>query len=288
MNKETLQISTGDLEDELRTFGLSNLQCKILLLLLKSGPLEASLISQTLGRNRVEIYQALRCLSKLGIVEIKLTQPRLYSSADSKTIVQILLNKAEDQVRNLREKSGSLLVSLGSIESDRRNDDLGSRSVRSLMTLKTGSQVKEYWRKLTLSSKKEIICTWSEEGLLALFRADFDSLYKICAQNGIHVLAIANITRRNMFEAEEFAKSVKLFHSTEVEFSHLFSIFDDRMAIVDISELPKNNFEVLLTNNKLLIQGLAYEARKLLESSELAITRIDYLKSNGFHKAVSN
>jgi sugar-specific transcriptional regulator TrmB len=96
----------------LMDFGLSLLQAKIYLTLVKLKRANVKSIAQASNVSRQDIYRILPALKKMGLAEKIIAKPTLYEATPMKLSLSILLQKKKQEYAELRKKEEWLLNNL--------------------------------------------------------------------------------------------------------------------------------------------------------------------------------
>ena len=103
-----MSIKTEDIET-LIWLGLTERQARVYLTLLQIGSSGAESISKLSLVHRQEIYRVTSCLQEMGLVEIKVTSPTVFSPVPVKDALEILVNKKTGELDKVRNQTKSLI-----------------------------------------------------------------------------------------------------------------------------------------------------------------------------------
>jgi sugar-specific transcriptional regulator TrmB len=95
----------------LMDFGLSFLQAKVYLSLVKLGKADVKSIAKFSNVARQEIYRVMPALQKMGLGEKIIAKPNMYRAAPLKEGLSILLQKRKEEYAELQKKKSALLTS---------------------------------------------------------------------------------------------------------------------------------------------------------------------------------
>jgi sugar-specific transcriptional regulator TrmB len=99
-----------DLSAELSSIlGLDNLETRIYLNLLRTGPITASALSKEINIDRAKTYRTIDKLSSNGIVSISFSSPKLCIAADPDEILSLTLKKKEEEIFKIK-KDGKKII----------------------------------------------------------------------------------------------------------------------------------------------------------------------------------
>lgn len=101
--------------EELREFGLTEIQAKVYYHLLRIGKTSTTEISKKLGVHRSEVYRVLRELAEKGIVtEHRNIRPILFTPARPQVALDLILQEQEKKLKNRRDNLPRLVSWLNS------------------------------------------------------------------------------------------------------------------------------------------------------------------------------
>jgi sugar-specific transcriptional regulator TrmB len=105
----------------LAEFGLTALQARVYVALLKLGTIRASRISTNVGVVRPEVYRVLRELSVKGLVQRNLGPPATYSPIAPARALSTLTKRLRDRLVSLSHKRGTLAKALSSVTTETKS-----------------------------------------------------------------------------------------------------------------------------------------------------------------------
>lgn len=97
---------TAELSDIL---GMDELEAKIYLNLLRTGPITASALSKEINVDRAKTYRIIDKLSSNGIVSISFSSPKLCIAAEPSEVLSLALKKKEEEITKIR-RDGKKIV----------------------------------------------------------------------------------------------------------------------------------------------------------------------------------
>jgi sugar-specific transcriptional regulator TrmB len=89
--------------ERLFDFGFSRDEAEVYLLLLRTGPCTASVVSRTLGLNRVKAYRILESLGKRGVLEIILGRPAKFAATSLKKMTDRLMEEERTKLSDMEK-----------------------------------------------------------------------------------------------------------------------------------------------------------------------------------------
>ena len=112
-------MEAEEIVDELTLFGLTALEARICVSMLKGGKMSVREIAKESGIIRTDVYRIVKRMRENDLVIEHLGRPLLYEILSPHDLLQVLVKKQEDKLRTLVEKQQELRVSLNSMDTAR-------------------------------------------------------------------------------------------------------------------------------------------------------------------------
>ncbi|GEM_PF-2246564 len=261
----------GALIDNLVVYGLSPVQAQVYITLLKIGRSTAKSISINSDTNRVDVYRALKRLSKLGLVEQILSSPISFTAVEPDHALDILVDAKSSEIDRLRSGKAYLKKRLEMLSLDgpvSRSEKRGTEEELFVKVL-SGDQVFRRLKSLLTNSRSEVMAVFSPRSLILYDRIGIPELERERVASGIRIRAVTSITKENYREAINYSRAVDLRHSDQLS-SHLrYTVVDHSTLLLPVGEPPTSLAEAtaLFTDSKALIVGLIDDFEKLWANS---------------------
>lgn len=97
--------------------GLDDLETKIYLNLLRTGPITASALSKEIAIDRAKTYRTIDKLSSNGIVSISFSSPKLCIAADPDEILSLTLKKKEEEILKIKSDGRKIIDKIKEVSS---------------------------------------------------------------------------------------------------------------------------------------------------------------------------
>ena len=192
----------GDLINSLVIYGLSPVQAQIYITLLKLGRSTAKSISINSDVNRVDVYRAVKRLSKLGLIQQVLGSPIAFTAVEPEQALDILVNAKSSQVERLRSGKTQLKSRLELLELERpAKNDVGEDEELFVKVL-SGEQVFRKLKSLITNSREEVMTVFSPRSLVLYDRIGVPELEHERVAEGVMIRAVTSITMENCREAK--------------------------------------------------------------------------------------
>jgi sugar-specific transcriptional regulator TrmB len=246
---------------KLMDFGLTSLQSRAYLALLRLGTARASQVSSTIGIVRPEAYRVLRELSLKGLVERNPGLPSTYTARPPKEGVSSLLHAYTQKVSHLEQKKLNLIHCLSSYTSRVEAEPRQRFSV-----VIGGANVISKMEEMIATAKSDCVGIMSRHGLRRLNRE-----WASAAKRDVRVRLIAEIDASNIANADLLSRHIELRRSRDVLIC--FKIVDKKEMVlgppVTDEEASRRDWreDDLWTNNLKFIGGMHALFERLWKTS---------------------
>jgi sugar-specific transcriptional regulator TrmB len=247
-------------------FGLTSLQARTYLALLKLGPCNARQVSSNLQTVRPEVYRALHELCYKGLVVRSPGSPSTYTPLPAVQAVDVLLGRFSEKYAVLNREKPFLVGSLSKYGNqaeawkEQRFDLISGRSnaiARNLHMLEL--------------AKEEYLCLTSKFGLNRLTSDEFATAVRKANQRGVRVRIIAEIDIPNLQSARDLSQYAELRRLSDISFCIDLTDKDEIIfgpALSDEEASQQHNREVYIwTNNPKFVEGMRTVFERLWKSA---------------------
>ena len=251
---------------ELRgTLDLDDLESKIYLSLLRTGPITASALAKDLNIDRARMYRTVDKLVDRNIISTTLSSPKLCIAVEPQKALKIALEKKEEEIKKIR-KSGEAIV-------DKINNEITTNQGTNIPTLRIVQG-----RANIYSDIAQLIENCTETVYIATTLEDISKMYhsvipekiKVCEKNGGKVMLLVDI------DDVEMISFVKRFNATETRVCKLpskgrITVQKDKQMIMSDSSQTSSHSETdfsLSTNAKDMINNLDNLCKLLWKSAK--------------------
>jgi sugar-specific transcriptional regulator TrmB len=262
------------------TLDLDELESKIYLSLLRTGPITASALAKDLNIDRARMYRTVDKLVDRNIISTTLSSPKLCIAVEPEKALKIALEKKEEEIKKIK-KSGEAIV-------DKINNEITTNQGTNIPTLRIVQG-----RSNIYSDIAQMIENCTDTLYLATTLEDISKMYhsiipekiKICEKNGGKVLLLVEV------DDMEMISFVKRFNATETKVCKLpskgrIAVQKDKQMIMSDSSQASSNSDTdfsLSTNAKDMINNIENLCRLLWKASkplETATKKTKKSKSN--------
>ncbi len=246
-------------EETLKLLGLSHIQAKVYLGLIRSGASSAKTLSKCTDVARPDIYRIMTNFQKLGIAQRTITNPVMFEATPIEQALNILIDYRIKETKNLQKKTQNLIQQLKPIQMQNPKNYPQSEPDLFLMPA----------TRLAIQKRKEliqnahysidIINTWKRYK----FFLEFNGLTKKMVKKGIKFRILVEMPEKMKLLPEhqealkilkENSSSLRYIHTTP---SAVVSIYDGKEVLLSMSENAGPHDSPLLWSNNNSIVSMA-------------------------------
>ena len=251
---------------ELRgTLDLDDLESKIYLSLLRTGPITASALAKDLNIDRARMYRTVDKLVDRNIITTTLSSPKLCIATEPQQALKIALEKKEAELRKIK-KSGEAIV-------DKINNEITTNQGTNIPTLRIvqgRANIYSDIAQLIENCTDTVYIATTLEDISKMYHSVIPEKIKICEKNGGKVMLLVEI------DDDEMISFVKRFGATETRVCKLpskgrIAVQKDKQVIMSDSSQASSHSETdfsLSTNAKDMISNLDNLCRLLWKSAK--------------------
>lgn len=262
------------------TLDLDELESKIYLSLLRTGPITASALAKDLNIDRARMYRTVDKLVDRNIISTTLSSPKLCIAVEPEKALKIALEKKEEEIKKIK-KSGEAIV-------DKINNEITTNQGTNIPTLRIvqgRSNIYTDIAQMIENCTETVYLATTLEDISKMYHSIIPEKIKICEKNGGKVLLLVEV------DDMEMISFVKRFNATETRVCKLpsqgrIAVQKDHQMIMSDSSQASSNSDTdfsLSTNAKDMINNIENLCRLLWKSSkpiETATKKTKKSKSN--------
>jgi len=258
------EIALEEIENKtLRHLGLSPLQIRIYLILIKYGRLNSKAISKISNISRPDVYRIMASLQKMGLVQRIINTPAMFEVSPTEQAIPALLECKTNEIINLGEETNNLIETLNIIINSK---NFKKYEVDSEMTLIPATKVILGKRiKLIQNTKKNIDLIYTWKRYTYFFPFIVEPIIKALKRGVKLRLIIENTT--NITPTCEDKKFFRTINSkgSSIKFIYyhppaIMSIYDKKHLLMPMSSIaaPCEAPVLISNNNGLVAMATAY------------------------------
>jgi len=233
--QEKVENLTIELQE---TLDLDDLESKIYLNLLRTGPITASELAKDLNVDRATMYRTVDKLVDRNIISTSLSNPKLCTAIEPENAFRLGLEKKEDEIKKIK-KSGKAIIE--KITSIRYCPNQGT-NIPTLRIVQGRANIYSDIGQMIENCFETVFIATTLEDISKMFHSMIPEKIKICKKKGGKVMLLVEI---NDIEMISF---VKRFNATETRVCKLpskgrIAVQKDKQMIMTDSTQTASNSE---------------------------------------------
>jgi len=247
------------------TLDFDELESKIYLSLLRTGPITASALAKDLNIDRARMYRTVDKLVDRNIISTTLSSPKLCIAVEPEKALRFALEKKEEEIKKIK-KSGEAIV-------DKINSEISTNQGTNIPTLRIiqgRANIYSDIAQMIENCTDTVFIATTLEDISKMYHSMIPEKIKICEKNGGKVSLLVEI------ENIEMISFVKRFNATETRVCKLPSkgrivVLKEKQMIMSDSTQTASNSESdfsLSTNAKDMVSNIDNLCRLLWKSGK--------------------
>jgi len=231
----------SELEDIL---DLDDLEAKVYLNLLRTGPITASALAKELDIDRARMYRTVDKLVSRNIISTTLSSPKLCIAADPHDALKIALGKKEDEVNKIK-KSGEAIM-------DKISNEITTNQISTVPTFRVVQGRQNIYADIAHLIENSTGITYiatTLDDVARMYHSTIPEKISICEKNGGEVRLLVDINDPKL------APFVKRFNATETR----------------IGKLPSKGRMVVQVNKKMIMSDSAASSQNATADSDFSL-----------------
>jgi len=247
------------------TLDFDELESKIYLSLLRTGPITASALAKDLNIDRARMYRTVDKLVDRNIISTTLSSPKLCIAVEPEKALKLALEKKEEEIKKIK-KSGEAII-------DKINNEITTNQGTNIPTLRIiqgRANIYSDIAQMIENCTDTIFIATTLEDISKMYHSMIPEKIKICEKNGGKVALLVEI------ENLEMISFVKRFNATETRVCRLpskgrIAVLKEKQMIMSDSTQTASNSESdfsLSTNAKDMVSNIDNLCRLLWKSGK--------------------
>jgi sugar-specific transcriptional regulator TrmB len=234
----SMQNEVGKLAIELQeTLDLDELESKIYLSLLRTGPVTASTLAKDLNIDRATMYRTIEKLVDMSFISTSFTNPKLCASIEPETAFKLVLDKKEEKLKKIKKIEKTIINNISSI----RFCPSEGPNIPTLRVVQGRANIYSDIAQMIENCFETIFIATTLEDISKMYHSMIPEKIKICKNKGGKVMLLVE---NDDIEMISFAKR---FNATETRVCKLPSKGriivqkDKQMIMSDTSQMDSNS-----------------------------------------------
>lgn len=241
--------------------GLSDKEANAVIALSNRPNLKASELAKELGTTRLDAYNSLERLQRIGLVSSTADRPMRFSSPPIGEVVKMLIDIRREQLSRIEENYKGL--NTDSSLSD-ATDEKSSEDAR-FAVLKERIHILKRIEKMAEAAEESIMLVLGRFGILHLCRSTTLEAINTAASKGISIRVLAQLDRRTIRFYEQLDDLIEVRHSDDI---------DSQVVVMDVRE----TIQYLNTEDNPVGRGRS-DAALVVESATFADSQMNLMEA---------
>jgi len=248
------------------TLDLDDLESKIYLNLLRTGPITASELAKDLNVDRATMYRTVDRLVDRNIILTSLSNPKLCTAVEPENALKLGLEKKEEEIKKIKKSSKAIIEKITSI---RYCPNQGT-NIPTLRIVQGRANIYSDIGQMIENCFETVFIATTLEDISKMYHSMIPEKIKICKKKGGKVMLLVEIDDIKMISF------VKRFNATEIRVCKLPSkgrivVEKDKQMIMSDSTQTSSNSEVnfsISTDAKDMVNNIDSLCRLLWKSAK--------------------
>jgi sugar-specific transcriptional regulator TrmB len=221
-------MNNKEIIDSLAMFGLEDIDSKVYMGLLQTGPVSVGMLSAKLDIDRGKTYRALNRLRNMGVVTTTFSNPTLCSAIPPSEALQTILERKQDEITTMKNLSQKIIDDINNIATNTEIQDLSS-----FVIIQGRTNIYSRISKLLQKSSGVIYIVSTPEDLMRMYHTTIPERIELIKQSGAEVRILTEISNEN-----------------ELSFIHRLNPTEIRLG-----KLPSKSRMIVEENKQLIMSG---------------------------------
>jgi sugar-specific transcriptional regulator TrmB len=246
-------------EETLKHLGLSGIQARVYLTLIRSGRSSAKMLSKQSGVARPDIYRIMNYLQQLGIVQKIIANPVMFEATPIEHALSGLIDDKVEEIKSVKKKTQSLIRELKLKQNHKNINDSFEPNIFLIPATKIALQK----RKELIENAKysiNVISSWRHYKIL--LNSNFNELTKKAIDRGVKYRLVIETPKSKLPAEHHEALKILGNNGSSLKFAetnplNIISIYDNKEVLILMSEQTDTNNSPLLWSNNSSIVSIA-------------------------------
>lgn len=234
-------MNQKEILETLGFFGLEEIDSKVYMGLLQTGPVSVGTLSAKLDIDRGKTYRALNRLRSMGVVTTTFSNPTLCSAIPPNEALNTILERKQDEITTMKNLSQKIVEDISIIV---KNTDVSE--VSSFVIIQGRSNVYSRISKLLQKAKETVYIVAPPEDLMRMYHTTIPERIEVIKKNGTVVRILTEVASNK-----------------ELSFIHRLNPTEIRLG-----KLPSKSRMVVEENKQLIMSGAMNASMDLNDESD--------------------
>jgi sugar-specific transcriptional regulator TrmB len=234
-------MNRQEITDALTFFGLEEIDSKVYMGLLQTGPVSVGALSVKLDIDRGKTYRALNKLRNMGVVSTSFSNPALCTATPPIDALKIILERKQDEITMMKNLSQKIIKDISGVA---RNID--TQELSSFVIIQGRSNIYSRVSKLLHKASGTVYIVAPSEDLMRMYHTTIPERIQSLKESGVEVRILTEI-------------------SSEKEMSFIARLDPTELRI---GKLPSKSRMVVEENKQLIVSGALNDSMDLNDETD--------------------
>ena len=214
--------------------GLSDKEANAVIALSNRPNIKASELAKDLGTTRLDAYNSLERLQRIGLVTSTADRPMRFSSPPIGEVVKMLIDIRREQLSRIEENYKGLNTDLSASETIDENTPEDAK----FAVLKERIHILKRIEKMAEEAEESLMLVLGRFGILHLCRSPSLEAINTAAAKGISIRVLAQLDRRTIRFYEQLEDLIEVRHSDDIESQGVVMDVSETIQYLNAEENP--------------------------------------------------
>lgn len=181
-------MNTQQIIESLAYFGFEDIDSKVYMGLLQTGPVSVGSLSSRLGIDRGKTYRSLSKLRNLGVVSTTFSNPTLCSAIEPIEALNTILDRKQDEIITMKSLSEKISQDISEIV---KNCDV--QEISSFLIIQGRSNIYSRIGKILQKASGTIYIVAPQDDLMRMYHTTIPERIQLLKENGIEVRILTEV-----------------------------------------------------------------------------------------------
>lgn len=182
-------MNQKEMVEALAFFGLEEIDSKVYMGLLQTGPVSVGALSSKLDIDRGKTYRALNRLRNMGVVTTTFSNPTLCSAVSPSEALQIIMERKQDEITTMKNLSQKIVQDISIIT---KQSDI--QEVSSFVIIQGRSNIYSRISKLLQKASGMVYIVAPSDDLMRMYHTAIPERIQLLKENGTEVRILTEIS----------------------------------------------------------------------------------------------
>jgi sugar-specific transcriptional regulator TrmB len=184
-----IKMNTQQIIESLSYFGFEDIDSKVYMGLLQTGPVSVGSLSSRLGIDRGKTYRSLSKLRNLGVVSTTFSNPTLCSAIEPIEALNTILGRKQDEIITMKSLSEKISQDISEIV---KNCDV--QEISSFLIIQGRSNIYSRIGKILQKATETVYIVAPQEDLMRMYHTTIPERIQFLKENNVEVRILTEVS----------------------------------------------------------------------------------------------